>query len=146
MFSPGLISNVLQQVRTIFVMASLNVKMEIFILLVFLIAIFRAVTCMDVGVLCYISHMVQRGVSSPPSPPKAVFSSSVMCSFPYCNFKGTVMQIEKTLINDRFTFFKSIQKIFYFNYLYFGIALPLEFAIFLESSQLFNSFYCLFCV
>ena len=44
------------------------------------------------------------------------------------------------------TFFKSILKILYSNYLSFCSNLPVKVAIFLKSSLLFTSFYCLFCL
>ena len=75
------------------------------------------------------THGLERGQLSPiTSKSSLLFLNDVF--LPIWQFKVTVMQIEKTLINDRFTFFKSIQKNSHFNYLYFGIALPLEFAIF----------------
>ena len=52
--------------------------------------------------------------------------------------KGTVVQIEKTLINDRLPVSKVSWK--------FRIPIPVKFAIFLKSNQLFKSFYCLFCL
>ena len=59
--------------------------------------------------------------------------------------KGTVMQIEKALINDRLLFSKVYWN-FYIPTIYnFGV-IPVKFAIFLKSSLLFNSFYCLFCL
>ena len=54
------------------------------------------------------------------------------------------MQVEKALINDRLPFFKSILKTLHYNYALFCSNLPVKFAIFLNSSLLFNSFYCLF--
>ena len=53
------------------------------------------------------------------------------------------MQIEKALINGRLRF-KSILKISHSNYALFSINLPVKFAIFLKSSLVFKSFYCLF--
>ena len=58
---------------------------------------------------------------------------------------GTVMQIEKTLINNRLCF-KKILYIFHSNYLQFCSNLAVKFDFFLNSSPLFNSFYCLFCL
>ena len=57
------------------------------------------------------------------------------------------MQIENALISDRLgTRFKSILKILHFNYLSFWNNLTVKFAIFLKSSLIFNSLYCLFCL
>ena len=60
------------------------------------------------------------------------------------HIKGTIMQIAKPMLNDRLG--KSILKITQSNYLQFCSNLPVTFAIFLESSVLFNSSYCLFCI
>ena len=60
-------------------------------------------------------------------------------------FQSAVLQIEKALINERFTCFKIIHKLSHSNYLKFCSNLPVKFAIFLKNSLLFSSFYCLFC-
>ena len=61
--------------------------------------------------------------------------------------KGTVMKIAKKKKNDKWspTCFKSILKISDSNYLQFCSNLPVKIGIFLKSSLLFNSFYCIFC-
>ena len=48
------------------------------------------------------------------------------------SFKGAVMQIEKALINDRWSILK--------------VSLSMKFTIFLKRGLLFKSFYCLFCL
>ena len=60
-------------------------------------------------------------------------------------FKGTVMQIEKTLINDHLRVSKVSWKFHILAIYNFVIIYPMKFAIFLKSILLFNSFYCLFC-
>ena len=54
----------------------------------------------------------------------------------------------KLKITDKWSLscFRSILKILHSHYLYFFSNLPVKFAIFQESSILFNSFYCLFCL
>ena len=59
-------------------------------------------------------------------------------------FKGTVMQIEKALINDGLSVSKGILKISH-SYLKFCSNLPIKF-ILLKGNLHFNSFYCLFCL
>ena len=61
-------------------------------------------------------------------------------------FKGTVMQTERVLINDRLCVSKVSRKfciLFIYN---FSSNLPVKLAFFLKSSLLFNNFYCLFCL
>ena len=58
-------------------------------------------------------------------------------------FIGTVMQIEKELMDDRLR----VSKVFRIPTIYnFGVIYWWNFAIFLKGSLLFNSFYCLFCL
>ena len=54
--------------------------------------------------------------------------------------EGTVMKIEKALINNRLRALKVS------NYLEFFSNSPVKFAIFLKNSLLLNIFYCLFCL
>ena len=60
--------------------------------------------------------------------------------------KGTVMQIEKSLINDCLRCFKNILKNSRSSCLQFYRNVPVKFAIHLKLSLLFNNFYCLFCL
>ena len=59
--------------------------------------------------------------------------------------KATVMYIEKSTNKWSHMCFKNIVKISHSKYLQFCSNLPVKFAIFLKSSLLINSFYCLFC-
>ena len=61
-------------------------------------------------------------------------------------FKGTVMQIEKALINNRLRVSKVSGKFRIPTIDNFAVIYPVKFAIFLKSSLRFNSFYCLFCL
>ena len=54
-----------------------------------------------------------------------------------CDLKGTVMQIEKALINDHLRVSKVV---------IFESNLSVKFAIFFKGSLLFNSFYCPLCL
>ena len=62
------------------------------------------------------------------------------------NIKGTVMQIEKALINDRLSVSKVSWKFRIPTIYNFAVKFAVKFATFLKSSLLFNSFYCLFCL
>ena len=61
-------------------------------------------------------------------------------------FKGTVMQIEKALINDCLRVSEVSKKNSHSNYMWFCSNLSVKFVILLKSSLLFNNFYCLFCL
>ena len=63
------------------------------------------------------------------------------------SIEGTVMQIEKALINDRLHDVAKVPWKSCIPTIYnFAIICPWNFAIFLKSSLLVNSFYCLFCL
>ena len=56
------------------------------------------------------------------------------------------MQIEKVLINDRIHVSKVSEKFRIPTIYNFAVMQLVKFAIFLKSTLLFNSFYCLFCL
>ena len=64
------------------------------------------------------------------------------------SIKGTGYSRESWKSTDKWSLicFKTILKILHFNYLQYCNNLPVKFVIFLKSSLLFNSFYCLFCL
>ena len=67
-----------------------------------------------------------------------VIVAVVGCMF---EVKGTIMQIEKAVIN----YCLGVLKVSHSNYLQLCSGLPVTFAIFLKSSLLLKGFYCLFC-